>query len=127
MIELCCFRVNPHSVVCLNVMKLLAWSKRYIWSLRDSNKIWTHNHLVRKWSHWLNGWGGLNDWTQASLAKWLSVCLRTMWLWVWISLLSLKLQIWHLLWVRSSLTFSQTIECGFTMKHVRDIIITYSQ
>ena len=44
-----------------------------------------------------------------------------------IRLLSLKLQIWRLLWTRSSLTFRQTVECGFTMKHVRDMIITYSQ
>ena len=36
-----------------------------------------------------------------------------------------KLQIWRLLWARSSLTFRQTIECGFTLKLVRDIIITY--
>ena len=63
----------------------------------------------------------------SSLAKWLSVCLQTKWLWVRISLLSLKRQIWHLLWARSSLTFRQTIECGFTLKLVRDMIITYRQ
>ena len=44
---------------------------------------------------------------------------------VWISLLRLKLQIWRLLWARSTLTFMQTIECGFTVKLVRDTIITY--
>ena len=33
----------------------------------------------------------------------------------------------HLLRARSSLTFRQTIECGFTLKLVRDMIITYSQ
>ena len=38
-------------------------------------------------------------------AKWLSVCLRTKWLWFRIPLLSLKLKIWRLLWERSSLTF----------------------
>ena len=42
------FRVNPHSIVCLNVNELLAWSKRHIWSLSDCNKIRTHNQLVRK-------------------------------------------------------------------------------
>ena len=62
-----------------------------------------------------------------SLAKWLSFCLPTKWLWVWIMLLSLKLKIWCLLRARSSLTFRQTIECGFTLKLVRDMIITYSQ
>ena len=66
------------------------------------------------------------DW-KASLAKWLSVRLRTKWLWVRISLLSLKLQIWRLLRARSSLIFMQTIECEFTLKLVRDMIITYSQ
>ena len=42
-------------------------------------------------------------------------------------LLSLKLQIWCLFQVRSSLTFRQTTECRFTLKLVHDIIITYSQ
>ena len=42
------FRVNPHSIVCWNFKKLLAWSRRRIWSLSNSNGIWTHNHLVRK-------------------------------------------------------------------------------
>ena len=42
-------------------------------------------------------------------------------------LLSLKLQICRLLRARSSLTFNQTVECRFTLKLVRDMIITYSQ
>ena len=54
----------------------------------------------------------------------MSVRLRTKWLWVRISLLSLKLQIWHLLRARSSLTFKQTIEYGFTLKLVRGKVIT---
>ena len=85
MIELCCeylsvqciwlyviimsrtsFRVNPHSIVCLNVKEILAWSRCYIRSLRDINinEIRTHNHLVPKysqqsaiiWPVWLHGW-----------------------------------------------------------------------
>ena len=60
----------------------------------------------------------------ASLAKWSSVRLRTKWLWVRISLLSRKIQIWRLLRARNSLTFRQTIECGFTLKLVRDMVIT---
>ena len=70
------------------------------WSLSDSNGIRTHDHLVRKRK--------LNH------------------LWVRIPLLSLKLQIWSLLRARSSLTFRQTIECGVTLKLVRDMLITYS-
>ena len=62
-----------------------------------------------------------------SLAKWLSVRLRTKWLLVRILLLSLKLQIWRLLRARNSLTFRQTIEPGFTLKLIHDMIITYSQ
>ena len=62
----------------------------------------------------------------ASLAKWLSVRLQTKWLWVGIPLLSLKLQMWHLLQTRSSLSFRQTIECRFTLKLVRDMITSYS-
>ena len=42
-----------------------------------------------------------------SLAKWLSVRLRSKWLWVRVPLQSLNLQIWRLLRARSSLTFRQ--------------------
>ena len=52
--------------------------------------------------------------------------LRTNWLWVRISLLLLKLQIWRLLRARSSLTLRQTIKCRFPMKLVCEMIITYS-
>ena len=45
------FRVNLHSIVCLNIEELLARSRRHIWSLSDSNGIRTHNHLVRKRTH----------------------------------------------------------------------------
>ena len=41
----------------------------------------------------------------ASLAKWLSVRLRTKWLWVRVRLHSLNLQIWRLLRARNSLRF----------------------
>ena len=61
------------------------------------------------------------------LAKESSACLWTKWLWVRISLLWLRLQIWRPLWARSCLTFRQTIECRFTLNIVRDMIITYSQ
>ena len=77
----------------------------------DSKGIRTHNHIVHKRT--------LNH-----LAK-LGVRLRTKWLWVRILLLSLKLQIWRLPRARGSLTFRQTIECRFTLKLVRDMIITY--
>ena len=42
------FRVNPHSIVCLNVKEPLARSRRHIWSLSDCNVIQTHNPFVRK-------------------------------------------------------------------------------
>ena len=71
--------------------------------LSDSNGIRTHNHLKEL------------------------IRLRTKSLWVRIPLLSLKLQIWHLLRARSSLTFRKTIECKFTLKLVRDMIMTYRQ
>ena len=41
-------RVNPHSIVCLNVKKLVVRSRRRIWSLSDWNEIRTNKHLVRK-------------------------------------------------------------------------------
>ena len=60
------------------------------------------------------------------MAKWLRFRLRINWLRVRILLLSVKPQIWRLLRARSSLTFRLNIECGFTLKLVRDMIITYS-
>ena len=78
--------------------------------LCDSNWILTHNHLVRK-----------------QTLSHLNVRLRFKWMWIQIPLLSIEPQIWRLLQARSSLTFRQTIECGFTLKPVLDMTITYSQ
>ena len=58
---------------CLNFKKLLAQSRREIWSLSNCNWTRTHNPLVHKWA--LNHLAKL-----VSLAKWLSVCLWTKWL-----------------------------------------------
>ena len=59
-----------HTIVCLNVKELLAWSRGYIWSLSDSNEIWTHNHLVRKWT--LNQLAKLvKDWA----VLWVLICI----------------------------------------------------
>ena len=77
----------------LNVKKLLARSRREIWRLSDCNWTRTQNHLVLK--------------RTVSLAKWLSVRLRTKWFWFQVQLESLNLQISRLLWTRSSLTFTQ--------------------
>ena len=71
------------SYSCLNLKELLARNRRDIWSLSDCNGIRTHNLLFRKRILY----------RIAKLALWLSVSLRTEWLWVRISLQSLKLQI----------------------------------
>ena len=105
-------RVNSHSILCLNVKELVCRSKHHIRSLSDGNVISTNSHLVRKQTTIYGNWPD---------------ALRTKWLWVRITLLSLKFQIWNLLRAKSFLTFRQTIECGFTLKLVRDMIITYSQ
>ena len=63
----------------------------------------------------------------ASLAKWLSVQLRTKWLRIRSLLLSLKLQIWNLLQAWFFLTLRQTVECRVTLNFVRNPIKTYSQ
>ena len=79
--------------------------------LRDCNWTRTHNHLVHKQT--LDHLAKL-----ASLAKCSSVCLWTKRLWVRVQLQSLKLQISRLLpWQ----------EYWFTLKGVRDMIITDSQ
>ena len=51
---------------CLNVKEPPSRNRRDIWSLSDSNRIRTHNHLIRK--------------RTTSLDKWLSVRLRAKWL-----------------------------------------------
>ena len=60
------FRVNLDSIVAWILRNSLLKNRCDIWSLSGSNKLWTHNHLVRKWTvnHlatlaclvWLNGW-----------------------------------------------------------------------
>ena len=57
---------------CLNVKELLARSRREIWNLIDCNWTRTHNYSVHKRT--LNHSAKL-----ASLAKWLSVRLWTLW------------------------------------------------
>ena len=85
----------------LNVQKLLAGNRRNISSLSDCNVTRTHNHWVHKQT--LNDLAKLAKWLScvvstylygafefvffwfnhlASLANWLSVGLRTKWLWV---------------------------------------------
>ena len=59
---------------CLNVKELLAYNRSNIWSLSDRNGIRTQNHLAGKRT--------LDHFRKTSLAKWLSVCLRTKLLWV---------------------------------------------
>ena len=71
-------------IVCLNVKELVARSRRHIWRLSGSTKIQTHNHLVHKRT--LKHLAKLAQTRQTSQ----SVRLRTKWLWVRISLLSLK-------------------------------------
>ena len=65
------------------------------------------------------------------MAKWLSVHLRTKGLWVRITLLSLKLQKWRLLWAKSFLTFRQTIEwihsetCTWYDNNIQSVVDLY--
>ena len=60
------------------------------------------------------------------LAKWLTVRLRTKWLWVQISLQPLKLQMSRLFRARSSLTFTQLQSVDSLEKCVCDMIRTQS-
>ena len=58
---------------CLNVEELLARNRCDIWSLSNSNGIWTHNHLVQK--------RALKN--LEKLAKWLS-CVMSTYLCIWL-------------------------------------------
>ena len=78
------------------------------WKLSDCNGTRTQNYLARKQS--LNHLAELS-----SLAKWLSVCLRSKWLWVRVLLQSLNLQIPCLFRAMSSLALRQPQECRLTL------------
>ena len=75
------FRVNLHPIVTWMSRNSLLETPCDIWYLSVSNEIRTHNHLVCKR-------------TLKHLAKWLSVRLRTKWLWIRIPLLSLNFCFW---------------------------------
>ena len=142
------FRVNPHSIVCQNVKKLLARSRRHIWNLSDSNGIRRDDHVVRKQTP--NHLSKLaNDWA----VLWVLIC--TVHLTVCCYHVTCKFQSESTLSIlsecqetpcskqapylkfkwqqqdsnraRGSLTFRQTIKCRVTLKLVRVIIITYIQ
>ena len=75
----CTFHTESTLYNCLNVKEFIPRNRCHIWSLCDCNRTRTHNHLDRKrtlkpFSH---------------LSKWLSVYLRTKWLWVRVLLQSL--------------------------------------
>ena len=63
----CMFHSEPTLYAFLNVKKFCARNRCDIWSLSDSNGIWTHNHLVPKQT--------LNH--LAKLSKWLSYVVST--------------------------------------------------
>ena len=106
----------------------------YVVITSESNGTRALNRLVRKRT--LNHLAKLARWlswvvTSCLQTKWLTnyvyeLCLQTKWLWVRIPLLLLKLQIRRLLRARSSLVLRQTTVSSFTLKFVRDMIITYS-
>ena len=128
------FRVNPLSIVCLNIKELLAQSWHYIWTSSHSNEIRTHNQFVKEHS------------TFSQTGQMIEVCceylsVRCVWRYVItmsqtsfrvnphpIVCLNVKeLHAWSMCHIWSSLTFRQTIECGFILKLVCDLTITYSQ
>ena len=85
----CAFQSESTLYSYLNVKKFLAQNRSKIWSLSDCKGTRTHNQLVLKWT--LNHLAKHSMNTQpfnhlASLAEWLSVCLRTKWLSVWVPL-----------------------------------------
>ena len=109
---------------CLNVKELLARSRREIWSLSDSNWTRTHNHLVHKPT--------LDH--LAKLARWLS-CVVSFYLYgafdcMFLSCHACVSACIHTFTPASSkevIEIQATIECGFTLKRVHDMIRIYMQ
>ena len=60
------------------------------------------------------------------MAKWLSIRFQTKWFWVKFQLQSLKLQIFAPASSKEFPDIKATIECGLTLKRVRDMTKTYS-
>ena len=149
------FRVNPHFIVAwMSRNRHGIWSLSDCNGTPTHNQLiskQTHSHLV-KLAKWLScvvstlchsktcTWHDKNIQSNVSyrqvlttqlnyltsLAKWLSVRLRTKWLWAWVPLQSLKHQISPIS-SKKFLDIQATIECGFTPKRARDMIRIYSQ
>ena len=62
-----------------------------------------------------------------TLAKWLSVRLRTKWMWFQIPLQSSNTSDIEPVSSKAFLDIQATIECGLTLKRVRDMMRTYIQ
>ena len=87
------------------------------------------NSQIYKWLTYclvLNKHSTMLNVTGLSFAKWLSVRLRTKWLWVRVPLQSLKPQILHLFWAGVPWHSGKyRVWIGFSLKCVRDMIKTY--
>ena len=109
------FRVHPHPIVARMSRNsfLETGAKSEVWT--DCNGTWTHNYLVRK--------------RILILAKWLSVHLWTKCCGFEVrgSLQSLQTSDLAPVSSKEFLDIQAAIECGFTLKRVRDMITTYSQ
>ena len=70
------FRVNPHSIVPLNVKEVLSRSRCHIWSLSDSNKIPIPNQLVSKQT--VNDLSKLEEWLSCVASSYLQSVLDCM-------------------------------------------------
>ena len=108
---------------CLNVKELLARSRCEIWRWSDCNWTRTQNHLVLKRT--------LNH--LAKLAKW-SSCVLSTYLYGAFDCIFLSCHVrvflsCHVAPASSKefLDIQATVECGFTLKRVRDMTRTYSQ
>ena len=101
------FWIKMHQIYMTSWKLPLKWFK--ISQALSILKIHLHTFFECLHQSWKYNCTNIKYWWQkwASLAKWSSVRLRTQWLWVWVPLQSLKLQISGLFQARSSLTFRQ--------------------
>ena len=97
----------------LNVKQLFFRSRRKIWSLSDCNWTRIHNHFVHKRK--LNHLTKLDKWLSCVWSSYLYGAFDSMFL-------SFHSGIWLYL-----LHIQETIECRFTLRHVRDMTRSYSQ
>ena len=109
----------------MNVQEFLARNRRNIWRLSDCNGIWIHNHLICKWT--LNHLAKLTTWSSCFVSTYLNGVFDCMFLSYQVRFLECICILYLPEFKGAPCSKQANKECKFTLKHVPDMIRTYSQ